>query len=374
MNPKRIKVVDLFSGAGGFTLAAKKCEAELVFAVENDRHAANTYRHNFGATSTGSMNVLYEENILDLSPEVISKSHFSSAGECDLLLGGPPCQGFSSHRIKGSGINDPRNKLILTYFEFVKALRPKFFLMENVPGILWDRHKDYLKEFYQRGQSAGYHLFKPVTLDARNYGVPQARRRVFILGVVEELKDTAVNWPPQPTHGSESERLKNPKLLEWVSCMSVFRDAPVGDINNIHMNHGPELIEVFKKTPINGGSRVDSGRTLPCHEKHRGHKDVYGRIDPKIPAPTMTAGCSNPSKGRFVHPTLNHGITVRQAARIQTFPDDFVFMGGLSAAGQQIGNAVPIKLGMVLIESIKKMMGIDYSQSKNHAPIIEQAE
>ena len=93
---------------------------------------------------------------------------------------------------------------------------------------------------------------------------------------------------------------------------------------------------------------------LPCHAKHDGHKDVYGRINPALPAPTMTTACINPSKGRFVHPTEHHGITLRQAARIQTFPDDYIFTGGLTAAGRQIGNAVPVMMGTYLIRYIKQ--------------------
>jgi DNA (cytosine-5)-methyltransferase 1 len=122
------------------------------------------------------------------------------------------------------------------------------------------------------------------------------------------------------------------------------------------MNHGPELIAAFKRTPANGGSRRDSGRVLACHVDHDGHKDVYGRIDPSKPAPTMTTACINPSKGRFVHPVLHHGITARQAARIQTFPDDYIFVGGLMAAGKQIGNAVPVALGEVLIRHISSLL------------------
>jgi len=122
------------------------------------------------------------------------------------------------------------------------------------------------------------------------------------------------------------------------------------------MKHGACLVEAFANTPKNGGSRKDSGRVLPCHKKHDGHKDVYGRIDPNIPAPTMTTACINPSKGRFVHPTQNNGITARHAARIQTFPDDFVFHGGLTAAGRQIGNAVPVDLGFALIKHIRGLL------------------
>jgi hypothetical protein len=112
--------------------------------------------------------------------------------------------------------------------------------------------------------------------------------------------------------------------------------------NDRHMNHSSKLTARFQATPKNGGSRRDGPCVLPGHD---GHSDVYGRIDPSLPAPTMTTACINPSKGRFVHPTEPHGITIRQAARLQTFPDHFVFKGGLMAAGVQIGNAVPVALG-----------------------------
>jgi DNA (cytosine-5)-methyltransferase 1 len=123
------------------------------------------------------------------------------------------------------------------------------------------------------------------------------------------------------------------------------------------MKSSGELVKAFKNTPKNGGSRSDSGRHLPCHKNHNGHKDVYGRIDPSRPGPTMTTACINPSKGRFVHPTQNHGISARHAARFQGFPDSFKFDGGLMASGKQIGNAVPIKLGEAVIGAIITGLG-----------------
>jgi len=290
---------------------------------------------------------------LDYCPEKVRLDRFGDR-PCDLLLGGPPCQGFSTHRILDSGVGDPRNKLILAYFNFVSALRPRVFLMENVPGILWDRHRTYIDKFYREGRKVGYQVFDPVVLDARDFGVPQRRKRVFILGLREDLSQNAFDWPPQPSHCDP----KKPQdgMEPWTSCATVFRAPPKNDENDIHMNHGKALVRAFRNTPKNGGSRKDSGRTLTCHKNHDGHKDVYGRINPADPAPTMTTACINPSKGRFVHPTSNHGITVREAARIQTFPDDFVFKGGLTAAGRQIGNAVPVDLGIALIKHIKKQL------------------
>ena len=367
-----LKAVDLFAGAGGFSLAAIRAGYDIEFAVENDGHAVATYQANICDGYSNVETSIYDESIDLLDPKALSKLHFPDS-KCDLLLGGPPCQGFSTHRICDAGVDDPRNKLIHTYFYFVKALKPRIFLMENVPGILWDRHKEYLDEFYLQGKKAGYNLFEPVVIDARDLGIPQRRRRVFILGVEQSLSTSNFQWPLSPTHIEASKINKVSGLLPWVSCSNVFKKAPKGDVNNQHMKHGPELVAAFKNTPVNGGSRKDSGRVLDCHKEHNGHKDVYGRIDSKLPAPTMTTACINPSKGRFVHPTQHHGITVRQAARIQTFPDDYIFHGGLIASGKQIGNAVPVDLGKVIIEHISSLLDVE-SLNKDSLPMSKMRE
>ncbi|MGM8228923.1 DNA cytosine methyltransferase [Cellvibrio sp. ARAG 10.3] len=343
--------VDLFAGAGGFSLAAISAGFNISFAIENDVYAVETYKDNILRRSGGKDAKVFEKSILSYDPEHIRQQCLDGT-VCDLLLGGPPCQGFSRHRILDSGVGDPRNELILAYFSFVKVIQPRIFLMENVPGILWERHRPYIDRFYAEGEKAGYKIFQPVVLDARDFGVPQRRKRVFILGLKGDLDDRSFEWPPKATHCPPTK--KDTGLKPWVSCAHVFRKSPLGDENKIHMKHSAELVEVFKRTPANGGSRKDSGRILDCHKDHDGHKDVYGRIDPRLPAPTMTTACINPSKGRFVHPTQHHGITLRQAARIQTFPDDFIFKGGLTAGGRQIGNAVPVQLGLVLIRHLKK--------------------
>ena len=157
-------------------------------------------------------------------------------------------------------------------------------------------------------------------------------------------------WPPKATHVSPDAL---GELPHWVAASVAFKRALAGDPNNIHMKHCPELVETFARTPANGGSRRQSGRILPCHEDHSGHSDVYGRIDPSIPGPTMTTACINPSKGRFVHPTQHHGITLRQAARLQSFPDWFNFEGGIMAGGKQVGNAVPVDLAKALLEPLR---------------------
>lgn len=344
--------VDLFAGAGGLSLAALRVGIKVVAAVENDRNACRTYRRNLlGHYRSGTR--LFPENILELDPQRMIEEVPVLANGCDVILGGPPCQGFSSHRFKDQGVGDPRNALLLRYFDFVAALKPTVFFVENVPGLLWPRHREHLDRFLRLADEAGYEVQRPETLNAADYGVPQRRRRVFIVGTARSV-GLKIAWPPTQTYRQPRgvpRRLEH--LPEWRRAAEVFA-VPVeqDDLNGVHMNPSTKMLEVFQRTPINGGSRRDSGRILKCHDRHDGHSDVYGRIDPSKPGPTMTTACINPSKGRFVHPTEHHGITLRHAARFQTFPDDFVFEGGLMSGGEQIGNAVPVLLGECLLRPI----------------------
>lgn len=350
-----VRCIDLFAGAGGFSLGAIRAGVEVVGALEINPKAAKTYSDNMPKYAGKKIPVI-NEDILPLAPEKALERWGIKPGSCDFIIGGPPCQGFSSHRIKDQGVGDPRNALLCRYFDYVKKIRPRVFLVENVPGLLWPRHKEYLQRFYDMGKEAEYNLFPPAVLNACDFGVPQSRKRVFILGV-DSKKPLDIEWPPRPTHVPPNfpEELKEGRPC-WNNASAAFYPAEEYDPNNMHMNHTPAMVELFKRTPINGGSRSESGRTLKCHEGHGGHNDVYGRINPFKPAPTMTTACINPSKGRFVHPTENHGITLRQAARFQTFPDSFVFGGGLMAAGEQIGNAVPVDLAQAIIEKIYKAL------------------
>jgi DNA (cytosine-5)-methyltransferase 1 len=362
---RNLRAVDLFAGAGGLSLAARLCGIQVLAAVEMDRHACATYRKNLIDTlpALALRPALYERDVREEgTPERLRDAHFTEHRPCDLILGGPPCQGFSVHRFKDLGVGDPRNELVLRYFDFVKCLRPKVFLLENVPGLLWPRHRPMLDSLLAEARAAGYRVCGngPIPLDARDYGVPQRRKRVFILGVRVDVHFDDSRWPPAATHGNEAAWCRSPHLLPWEPARAAFDPAPKGDQNDRHMNHSAALTERFEATPQNGGSRGDVRDLppLPCHLDYDGHSDVYGRIDPDQPAPTMTTACINPSKGRFVHPTEPHGITIRQAARLQTFPDHFVFKGGLMAAGVQIGNAVPVKLGERLLGAVLRGLGV----------------
>ncbi|MDA8870748.1 DNA cytosine methyltransferase [Rhizobiaceae bacterium] len=357
-DPKHFRTaIDLFAGAGGFSLGAVQAGFEVRAAVEHCGHAAATYRSQV-RNSTNRKIEMFEKDILNLSPTDVLHAAGLMEGECSLLLGGPPCQGFSSHRLGNAGVDDPRNELLLRYFAFVKTIRPRAFLLENVPGLLQSKHADYLEAFLRLAEEHDYAIDGPVVLNARDYGVPQNRQRVFVLGVDRRTDPNIGGWMPQPSHGSPAHPGAYGPVLPYRTAADAFdRDARSDDPNNRHMKHGADLIAVFESTPLNGGSREQSNRVLDCHRNHSGHKDVYGRIDPSKPSPTMTTACINPSKGRFVHPTRPHGITARQAARLQTFPETFEFTGGLMAAGVQIGNAVPVLLARTLCSSLIDHLG-----------------
>jgi len=349
-SPAEVLALDLFAGAGGFSLGAYLAGIRVVAAIEWDKYACRTYRSNLLETGLTKAH-LFEQDITQLDPAEVKAAAGLSVMHCDILLGGPPCQGFSAHRLNNSGVSDPRNALLLRYFEYVRVLRPTFFLVENVPGLLWPKHKKFVEAFYDLAEAADYGVLEPTIINARDYGVPQNRRRVFLLGYDRRRTSRPSSWPPSATHcPPESDS----KLPRWRAASTAF-DQPVlrGDPNDIHMRHGEALLETFARTPPNGGSRSQSGRVLPCHEQHEGHYDVYGRIDPSAPAPTMTTACINPSKGRFVHPIENHGITLRQAARLQSFPDWFNFEGGIMAGGVQVGNAVPVALAQALLAPLR---------------------
>jgi len=385
-----VKAIDLFAGAGGFTLSAHEASVDVLAAIEFDKAAANTYRKNFVDRGKRKIDLRAGEvdgDINNVDPAELRKSIDIEVGELDLILGGPPCQGFSTHRIKNAGVNDPRNALLLRYFEFVHEFKPKAFLVENVAGLLWKRHKDFLDTFLELAKKEGYDIRFCDIINAKDYGVPQNRKRVFIHGVKRSLSTRERSFPPAQTHFSKTSG----KEPTWKSASTVFEPVPKdiveryinckffkkmkfsrtqaeevmnmlesgqpidsNDPCNVHMKPTVKMVQRFIDTPLNG-SREDAGEKhrLKCHSNgYEGHKDVYGRVLIHQPSNTITTGCHNPSKGRFVHPWKNHGMTLRHAARLQSFPDWFNFYGNTTQQAKQIGNAVPPLLGEILIRDI----------------------
>lgn len=385
-----MSVIDLFAGAGGFSLAAHQVGLNVLAAIELDKTAATTYRKNI-IERLEQKTHLINDDILKVSPFELREKLGLEKGELQLILGGPPCQGFSCHRIKNAGVNDPRNKLLLRYYDFVEEFQPKAFLVENVAGLFWSKHASYLNKFKQLAQDNGYIIHFCDTLNAKDYGTPQNRKRAFILGIRTDINSEKLEFPPAQDYFSPTSKEAQQGLATWRTGSAVFEPLskaliekyidthfrphtkmtdeearellqglesgePIGknDPCNIHMQPSDRMERRFISTRLNG-SRMDAAPEfeLKCHANgYSGHKDVYGRVIIHIPSNTITTGCNNPSKGRFVHPWKHHGFTLRHAARLQTFPDDYIFTGSTTEQAKQIGNAVPTILGNKLINSI----------------------
>lgn len=335
-------VIDLFSGAGGTALGFVQAGFRILAAVENNPDAAKTYLENIKVSPKTS-------SIVDLDPRALLLELGLEPGELDVLMGCPPCQGFTRLRNQAGG-EDPRNALILNYLEFVRVFLPRFAVFENVPGLQRTNHG---RAFYERlltGLKQEGYILEVRLVDAADYGIPQHRRRIIIVAGRGQK-------PPFPerTHAAPQSRevaagVRSPwRTVEWaIRSYPRIKAGENGEMNGAYPNHvapkiGKRVLRFIRAVPQNGGSRkqVREALWLECHRRHDGHKDVYGRLAWDRPANTITSGCTNPSKGRFVHPEQNRGLTPREAAKLQGFPDSFRFYGGMKSIASQIGNAVP---------------------------------
>jgi DNA (cytosine-5)-methyltransferase 1 len=316
--------VDLFSGCGGLSQGLKDAGFSVVAAVEIDRKAQDTYRINHPTVR------LYESDIRELDPAKVLHDVGLMPGELDLLAGCPPCQGFSSLRTKNkrASVVDERNNLVRDFFRFVDVMRPKTVMMENVPGLAKDVR--FIK--MQRDlELLGYETTVAV-LNAADYAVPQRRKRLILLA-----SNVHKPFVAEPA----SERVTVRDAFKGVGAPSTSKDK----LHSLGEKRSEEVRALIAMIPKNGGSRSDLGDEyqLDCHKRSNGFKDVYGRMSWDDVAPTITSGCHNPSKGRFLHPSYNRTITLREASILQGFPRDYVFdiRHGKSSIGLMIGNALP---------------------------------
>jgi DNA (cytosine-5)-methyltransferase 1 len=321
---KRLTAIDLFSGIGGLTEGLKQANFRVLAAVEIDPLAAESYKQNHPGVR------VWQEDICGLPAAHVAKAFNLKPGALDLLAGCPPCQGFS----KMTTLNgrrrstDPRNALVFEFLRFVRVLRPKAIMLENVPG-LGKKHRQ--SQLIPPLRSLGYSVVTDV-LDAADYGVPQRRKRFILLGVIGDS-------PPKFARRVR-KRITVRKAFEKLGTRA--KKDPLHTLPEVRSERIRKLI---RRIPKNGGSRVSAGSRyqLECHKKVDGFWDVYGRMAWDDVAPTITGGCFNPSKGRFLHPSKNRNITLREAAILQSFrPSYFISLSrGKCAAAQMIGNALP---------------------------------
>lgn len=321
-------VIDLFCGSGGVTAGLKAAGWKVLAAVDNDPVAARTYRANHPEVA------LLEEDICD---EGIGDRLGAATGRAmvDLLVVCAPCQPFSSQN--RSGKTDGRDQLILRSAALVESVRPRIVFFENVPGLASPRHSAILVELTGRMASLGYHLSGPLVRDAADFGVPQRRRRCIMLAsrcreAVELFKTLDLSAPRR-------------SVLEAISDLEPLGPGQQSQTDPLHRarRHSKLALQRLQAIPKDGGSRrsLPPALRLVCHSDDNSFPDVYGRMSWSNVAPTLTTGCTDVTKGRFAHPEQDRSITPREAARLQTFPDDYAFIGNSTQLARQIGNAVP---------------------------------
>ena len=319
-----LSAVDLFSGCGGLSCGLKKAGFRVKAAVEIDPKAQETYKLNHPRVR------LYEDDIRDIDPNALMEEVGLGRGDLDLLAGCPPCQGFSRLRTrnKKTSVKDDRNNLIAHFLRFVTAMEPKTIMLENVPALAKDgRFTRMRNELTKLGYELIYHI-----LDAADYEVPQRRKRLIMLGSKVHSPELA-----QKAHRRVSVR----DAIGNVEAPSTTKDK----LHRLGEKRSQAVRDLIALIPKDGGSRSDLGEEhqLECHKNSDGFKDVYGRMAWDDVSPTITSGCHNPSKGRFLHPSRNRTITLREAALLQGFPKNYQFdvSHGKEAIALMIGNALP---------------------------------
>ncbi len=345
--------VDLFCGAGGLSQGLIDAGIEVKAAVEINPSAIETYKYNIG-------HHVIEKDIRKVTSQDLIKRLNIKKRELFLLAGCPPCQGFSMLRNQDDAKYDNRNELVFEFVRLANEMLPLFILMENVPGMT----KRYGKTVFEKAVnklSKNYEMTHDI-LNAADYGVPQTRKRLVLHGIRKDIykkyfknnNDISLSLPAE-THGKNIDH--NSNLKEWLTA-SIILDLPcVSAGEKYDESKGIYNHETHRLMPINieriryirkhGGSRscLPERLQLKCHKnKSTSFGDVYGIIDVNKPAPTITGGCISYSKGRFGHPKQDRAITIREAARLQSFNDNFRFLGSRGEAALQVGNAVPPKL------------------------------
>ena len=326
---EKFTVVDLFSGVGGLSLGFEEEGMQVVLANDNDPDAAITFRKNHP-------NV----NFYDKTIETLDKKQISSMlrqTEVDVLVGGVPCQSFSmkGQRILQSNKIDSRDYLFKEFLRITKILKPKIAVIENVTGILSSRNGKIkgtiLEDFSKLGYKVNYKV-----VNAADFGVAQLRKRVLF--IASRLSGDIIF--PKPTHTEEN----------YVGVYDVLKNIPIA-------NHNPKKLEGKVLERVKMIKPGQNWKSLPKRlQTGSTHSGAYGRLDPKKPAFTLTTRFDTPSGGYVTHPFENRAITVREGARIQSFPDDFIFVGKKMSQFRQVGNAVPVKLSNAIAICVKEML------------------
>ncbi len=334
---KKLIVIDLFSGCGGLSLGLEKAGFDIALGIDNWRPSLETFAYNHPHSKT------FETDISKIKAKDIKK--IIGNGKIDVIVGGPPCQGFSLSGPRN--FHDPRNRLYLDFIRLVKEIEPRAFIVENVPGLESLFGGQIKKRIIEEFNKLGYEINAKI-LNASDYGVPQNRKRIFFVG----LRGKKQFEFPLPKFSENSKKvtvmnaigdlplLKNERgaeemlysKLPFTEYQKKIRNGSTNIFNHVASNHTRQTAEIIALVPEGGNYK-----NLPdCFKKTRNFHVAWTRLDSKKPAPTIDTGHRH-----HFHPSENRVPTVRELARLQSFPDSFKFLGPKTSQYRQVGNAVP---------------------------------
>jgi len=374
--PKTLKLIDLFCGTGGFGqgFVNHSPRFEISYAIDSNPVAAKTAKANH------PFSLVSDDDIREVDPNRVSS--MLGVKVADVIVGGPPCQGFSSLRPnRSSREQDERNNLFLNFVKFVRCFQPKVFVLENVVGLVTHEQGNTLARILEAFSDLGYTCDWRI-LNAANYGVPQKRERFILIG---NRNGGPISFP-KPTHHYDGRVIghrdksrfvpSEGKLPPALSVMDAIGDLPVlssGESAEIYTNHpktdyqrlrrkkqkaltlhrasnhSAKMLEVIR----HAGASISS---IPSHLITSGFSSCYSRLDAHEPATTITVKFQSPASSKCIHPQQDRTITPREAARIQGFDDDYEFWGSMTQIASQIGNAVPPLLGKAIAGEVLGML------------------
>ncbi len=370
---KHLQTLDLFCGCGGISAGARAAGFDIAAGLDVEPKYMSTFSHNFRDAQSVAA------DLTELAPEELAARLKIKRGQLGLLVGGPPCQGFSKNVPRRSRyMEDSRNLLVLRFLQYCEWFRPRVIIMENVAEMKNGFDEAYTEEIVEALTKNGYAVTHGV-LNAADYGVPQRRRRAFFVAV----SDSRAVSLPAPTHRA---REREGDLFQSPRHVSVWE--AIGDLPRVEHGEGSD-VAIYASDPQSpyqrwARTRSDSVRNhqarhlqplqyerlaallpgqglkdLPAHLRTKGgYSGAYGRLTKEMVAPTITRWVFHPGSGRWGHPEEIRTLTMRETARIQSFQDDYLFVGTFIQQAGQLGNAVPPLLAEAIIRHVGQQAGL----------------
>jgi DNA (cytosine-5)-methyltransferase 1 len=350
---EKFDAIDIFAGIGCASMGFKKAGFNIKAALEIKSLRCDNYEKNLGFRPI-------EEDVSSVTGEEILSYANLKKKEGFCMIGCPPCQSFSSlSETRGiDAITDPRSKYVIKFAKLVEEMKPTVVIFENVPGMLQGPGKIHFEKYYRKLKKAGYKTIFDI-VNAADYGVPQNRRRLL---AISSSASRNLSMPKKIAETNRDKKFYPKTVREAIGDLPKLEAGETDPKDPFHKArlHTEKVMRMIKKIPKDGGGRKDLPYRLwlPCHKAlvKKGAESVYGRMRWDTPSNTITCRCVTPSSGRFLHPEQDRGITLREAARLQTIPDNFHLIGTTKTLEQMIGDAVPVNLARRIAYKVADIM------------------